>query len=403
MKTGIIGAGPAGMMAALQACRSGTRVLLLDANPTIGRKLAATGSGRGNLSNRQAAADKYHCDATHVLENIFSQFGHDQLIAWLEQHGVLTQTTEDGWTYPLSNSAANVVDILNSHLVQSGVEIYTQTLITDVQKEGALFHLLTADAKRTFEVDRLIIAAGGPAYPQLGARRTIHTILKKLGHSILPVLPALAPLLTEARSFHRLQGVRLDAGVTLLADGKQIGSTFGNIIFTTWGLNGPGVMDLSHLVSLHPTAELELRLDLSGRHFHKVNQLIHDPANEAMPLVVILESLLPIKMAQFILDQSGLKADSAVGDCSQKEFKVLLKTLTQQVVHVKGTKGFKESQVSTGGVPLKEVHAESLASKKCPGLYLAGEVLNVCGPCGGFNLQWAFSSGYVAGKHCVSD
>ena len=403
MKVGIIGGGPAGIIAALQARQAGAQVLLLDANPAIGRKLAATGSGRGNLSNRQATADKYFCDAPRVLETIFSQFGHTQLLNWLEQHGIFTYTTEDGWTYPVSNLAANVVDILTAHLIRSGVEIISQTLITDIQKAGEIFHLSTADTRRSFAVDRVVIATGGPAYPQLGARDTLNATLMKLGHSILPVLPALAPLVTEAGPFHKLQGVRLDAGVSLLAEGKEIGRTFGNIIFTAWGLNGPGVMDLSHLVNLHTSPKLTLSLDLTGRRPAEINRLINDPRNISMPMIILLESILPVKLVRFILEQSGLKADMAVGECSKKELGAVKEALTHQAVQVKGTKGFKESQLSSGGVPLKEVNAESLESRKWRGLYLAGEVLNVIGPCGGFNLQWAFSSGYVAGKHSVAD
>jgi len=403
MKIGIIGGGPAGMMAALQARHAGAQVLLMDANPAIGRKLAATGSGRGNLSNRQATADKYFCDAPRVLETIFSQFGHIQLLRWLEQHSIFTYTTEDGWTYPVSNLAANVVDILTAHLIQSGVEIISQTLITDIQKVGGGFHLYTADTRRSFAVDRVVVATGGPAYPQLGARDTINAILMKLDHSILPVLPALAPLVTEAGPFHKLQGVRLDAGVSLLAEGKEIGRTFGNIIFTTWGLNGPGVMDLNHLVNLHSSSKLTLYLDLTGGHSAEIDRLINDSRNISMPMIVLLESILPVKLARFILEQSRLKPDISVGECSNKELNAVKEALTHQAVQVKGSKGFKESQLSTGGVPLKEVNAESLESGKCRGLYLAGEVLNVIGPCGGFNLQWAFSSGYVAGKHSVAD
>jgi len=403
MKIGVIGGGPAGMIAALQARQAGAQVLLLDANPTIGRKLAATGSGRGNLSNRQANAEKYFCDDPSVLKAVLAQFGHARLLKWLEQHGIPTYTTDDGWTYPVSNMAANVVDILIAHLKHCGVEIHTHTLIIDILKKDNGFLLTTADARRSFTVERVVVTSGGPAYPQLGSRDNLHACLKKLGHSTLPVLPALAPLVTDAVPFQKLQGVRLDAGIRLLADNKEIGKTFGNIIFTAWGLNGPGVMDLSHLVNWHSSSTLTLSLDLTGGQYDEIDRLINDPKNESMPMIVLLESILPIKLARFILEQNGLKTDVVVGDCSKKEINAVKNALTQLLVQVKGTRGFKESQLSTGGVPLKDVNPESLQSLKCRGLYLAGEVLNVIGACGGYNLQWAFSSGYVAGKHSAAD
>jgi predicted Rossmann fold flavoprotein len=399
MKIAIIGAGPAGIMAALEARKKQADVLLIDANPSVGRKLAATGSGRCNLTNTHAQPERYFTSAPEQLSKVFSRFGNKELITWLENLGIFTYASADGWVYPLSNSAQNVVDILTAQLNEAGIEKHLQTLITDIQFVGKQFHLSTQDPARSFRAERVIIAAGGPATPQLGARDNIYAILKRLGQPILPVEPALAPLLTDAKSFHKLQGVRLDAGVTLLAKGKEIGNTMGNIIFTSWGLNGPGVMDLSHLVSQHTNEELELRLDFLPDQEPLFQELLLKKKRSSIPVFILLESFLPSKVAHFILEQCHLPEDKQINQMDESEFIQLSKTLHNQKVAVKGVKGFKDCQLSTGGVPLSEIDPDSMQSLKVNGLFFAGEILDVNGPCGGYNLQWAFTSGFVAGNH----
>jgi predicted Rossmann fold flavoprotein len=399
MKTAVIGGGPAGMMAALEARKKQGEVLLMDANPSVGRKLAATGSGRCNLTNSHAQPESYYTSSPNNLIKIFSMFGYKELISWLENLGIFTYTTEDGWVYPLSNSAQNVVDILTANLLESGIEIYPHTFITDLQYNGNIFKLYTQDPCHSFSADRVIIATGGPAFPQLGARENIYSILKQLGHTILPVRPALAPVLMNGKFFHRLQGVRLDVGTTLLAKGKEIGKCIGNIIFTSWGLNGPGVMDLSHLVSLHSNERMELRLDFLPNQDKQLQDLIQKQIKSNIPLFIFLESFLPSKVAYFILEDCQIPQEKPINQINELEISRILQAIHNQKVIIKGVKGFKECQLSTGGVPLSEINPDSMQSLKIKGLFFAGEILDVNGPCGGYNLQWAFTSGFVAGNH----
>jgi predicted Rossmann fold flavoprotein len=399
MKVAVIGAGPAGIIAALEARKKQTEVLLIDANPSVGRKLAATGSGRCNLTNTHAQPERYYTSTPENLIKIFSKFGNKDLITWLKNLGIFTYATEDGWMYPLSNSAQNVVDILTAHLTEAGIENHLQTLITDIQLIGNKFKCSTQDPFRSFITEQVIIATGGPAYPQLGARENIYAILKRLGHTILPVKPALAPLLTDAKSFHKLQGVRLDAGVALLADGREIGRATGNIIFTSWGLNGPGVMDLSYLVSLHSNENLELRLDFLPNQHEQFEELIQKQIRSSIPLFILMKSFLPPKVAQFILEQCRIPTEKPANQMDKSKLSTVLQTLRNQKVAIKGVKGIKECQLSIGGVPLSEIDPDSMQSLKVNGLFFAGEILDVSGPCGGYNLQWAFTSGFVAGNH----
>jgi predicted Rossmann fold flavoprotein len=401
MRIAIIGAGPAGMTAAIEAARTKAEVLLLDANPNPGRKLGVTGSGRCNLSNTHANPDKYHTSDPEPLIKILNQFGNRELITWLERMGIYTTTTEDGWVYPASFSAQNVVDIFQAQLKANGVAIHPHTLITEIHPEGNQFNLSTQDKKNFFTADKVVIATGGPAAPQLGARQDIYPVLKQLGHTILPVKPALAPILTDPRQFHKLQGVRLDAGITLLVDARKIVQTIGNIIFTSWGINGPGVMDLSHLVHQYDPQNLELSIDFMPHQPERLEKMIQKKENGQLALSVLLKSFFPAKLAEYFLDQCRIPLEKTSGQITDLDRIRLLKAIHQQGVKIMGVKGFKDCQLSTGGVPLKEIDAETMHSTIVSGLSLAGEVLDVIGPCGGYNLQWAFSSGYIAGKRIL--
>jgi len=397
-QVGVIGSGPAGMTAALEASQTKAQVILLDANPTPGRKLAATGSGRGNITNAKIQASKYFCSSLNFIDTALQQFGQPELIHWLDEKGIFTYATPDGWYYPLSDSAANVAQILHAHLLASGVKVVDQTLITDIEPEADGFRLSTSDPNHSFQVNRLIVACGSPSYPQLGARDNLPQVLKNLGHTIHSILPALAPLLCDVRPTHKLQGVRLDAGVKLLMEGKVIAETLGNIIFTSWGLNGPGVMDLSHLVNRNKKRTLEIELNLIPQYLPLLNSLMEKKAHDSLPVGVLLDSVLPTKLTAWALEHAKLPLDCHINELDKRTIQQLLDGLQHLRLSIKGTKGFKDCQASIGGVAVEEVDAGSMQSKKIPGLFLAGEVLDVSGPCGGYNLQWAFTSGHIAGR-----
>lgn len=397
MKVGIIGAGPAGMMAALEARKSGAVVLLFDGNPSVGRKLLVTGAGRCNLTNSAVAAERYHCADQSWIGAILNGFGHADLLKYLREIGVLTYATADGWCYPRSESAAAVTAIFDAALHQAGVEIHTSTFIMAIDRSRRGF-LIASDSGESFEIDRLVIASGGKAYPSLGSTGALFTVMQKLGHRIIPVLPALAPILADMKAYHKLQGVRLDARVSLFEKNSLLGSATGNLIFTEWGLNGPAVMDLSHLVSARPDGELCLELNLIFDCEAELLGMIKKQHDHPVSLRVLLGSALPPKVSPFVLNLAGIPADVIIKDLSNDQIEKVLFLLTHLPFRVKGVRGFEYCQVSSGGIAVDEVDAQSLQSKIIPGLFFAGEVLDVTGPCGGYNLQFAFSSGFLAGK-----
>jgi predicted Rossmann fold flavoprotein len=403
-KVGIIGAGPTGMMAALEAAKRGTRVLLFDSNPMVGRKLLVTGNGRCNLTNANVAADRYTCADPAFLEQALAKFGHEHLIAALRELGIPTYATHDGWCYPLSNSAATVVDTFAVALKLAGVEVHLRHKITHIRRSKGKFALEAdvPDGARTYTVERVVVAAGGKAHPALGSKGECFPLLEELGHTVVPVYPALVPIRAEVKQFHKLQGVRLDVGLALYQGDKKLGETVGNLLFTQFGFSGPASMDLSHLVSTHLGSghegpSLRLTLNLIPYHLKELRQLVARRRAEPIPVRVVLGAVLPVKIPPVFLPLAGLSPDVRLNQISNRDLEKLLDLLTGISVKVKGTRSFKFSQLSTGGVPVTEVIPSTMASRRVKGLYLAGEVLDVVGPCGGYNLQYAFTSGAIAG------
>jgi predicted Rossmann fold flavoprotein len=396
-KVGIVGAGPAGMMAALQASAAGAGVLLFDSNPTPGRKLLVTGSGHCNITNANVSAEHYACADQAWMQQVLTRFGHADLRAFLAEIGILTYATPDGWCYPLSESAQTVVDAFIAALTLTNIELHTETKIKDIRREKTGFTLIT-DGDERFTVERLILASGGKAYPTLGSTGELFPALERMGHRVLPVLPALAPVRAELGPFRTLQGVRMDVQATLLDGKTRLATIHGNLIVTEWGFNGPAVMDLSHLVSIQPGHDLRLELNLLAANEAALKSLIERKRHLSIPLSVILEAVLPPKVPPAFLKAAGLSMNVTLKEIPEGKLEKLLHLLTHASVSVKGTRGFEYCQLKTGGVPVTEVDPASMASRRVPGLYLIGEVLDVVGPCGGYNLQFAFSSGAIAGK-----
>ncbi len=394
-KIAIIGAGPAGMMASIMAAKSGNDVSLIDSNAQVGRKLLVTGAGRCNLTNAHVSAEKYACENIRWLETVLGHYTRTQLLDFLDSIGVPSYATDDGWYYPLSESAHAVADAFEAALLRSRVKLLLKKKVTGIDRNDNQFEVMLH--REALRVDRIICASGGKAYPTLGSDGSLVSVIQNLGHKINPLLPALAPVTADMRSFQDIQGVRLDAEVKLIQHGKQLASTVGNIIFTQWGINGPGVMDISHHISMNTSKDMFLEIDLLHRFSDKIHALLLDEKNKEMPVRVALQSVLPPKMAVFIAKSSGIDHSSKLGSLSKPDLEGLFRNATRLKLTVSGTRGFDYCQVSTGGVPLEEVNPVTLESLVLPDLFLAGEILDVTGPCGGFNLHFAFTTGALAG------
>lgn len=396
----IIGAGPAGMTAALFAARAGAKVTLIEGNASVGRKLLVTGAGRCNLSNQNAKAESYTCEDGQWIQQVLSRFGYAELLDFLESVGILTCATIDGWCYPLSESAQTVVDAFAAALEQADVSLLLDHKVTSIRNTGHGFEI-GFKTQRAVECETLLVAAGGAAYPTLGSRGQLFPMLKELGHTIHPVVPALAPVTCEMSAYSRLQGVRLDANVKLYEDQELLAETTGNLIFTSWGLNGPAVMDLSHHISTRPDARLHLALNPLFASETALRSLVREKRYTSTLLTILLGAALPPKLAMAVLPMAGLTIHAKVNEVSDAELEKLFALLTALPFKVTGVRGFEYCQVSAGGVPVSEVDPATMRSRVVPNLLLAGETLDVVGPCGGYNLQFAFSTGAIAGMGAI--
>jgi predicted Rossmann fold flavoprotein len=398
MKIAVIGAGPAGMMAAIQAARAGAEVHLFDGNDMVGRKLLVTGSGRCNITNQGVSAGRYTCSNPAGLARLLLSYGEHDLIAFLEEIGVPTFSTSDGWFYPVSESAAAVTDAFAAALAEAGVVLHLGNKVGVILKIRNYFELKGQHSGEHIRFDACVVASGGKAYPTLGSTGELFSQVRAFGHTINPLYPALAPVLADVKAYLPLLGVRMDAAVRLYLGNQLQAETLGNLIFTQWGLNGPAVMDLSHHISQQAGAPFELSLNLIAGNEQKINKVIASKRQSSYPLKVVLQSVLSPKVSAFMIERAHLSADVMMKNVTDEKLKEIITGLSDIRLKVQGVRGFEYCQLSVGGVPFDEVEETTMQSKRVPGLFLAGEVLDVVGPCGGYNLQFAFSSGAAAGR-----
>ena len=400
MNFGIIGAGPAGIFSALMIKESNPEhtVTLFDGNQKIGRKLFATGNGRCNITNMNAGPGSYFSVRPGDLSPVFDRFGPKQIREKLLGYGIPTVETEDGWVYPQSWSAANVVQILCDALSFRGIDIRSGDRVTAINPGSAGFVLTSKQTGKSSPFDRIVLTSGSRAFPQLGANTSILSELFQFGHRDLPFIPALAPVNAKGDIFKALQGVRVDADVTVLRGKEELGSSFGNIIFTDYGLNGPGIMNVSHFISDKNAADYVLRLNfLPGDLGRQLDSIFYKHINRDYPYRSVYLSVLPGKLVEYFFKIWKLDPETSCRRIDSRTFRIHLKRLQNGLIPIEGTRGFNFGQAAAGGIPLEEVDLHTMQSRKRKGLYFAGEVLDVVGPCGGYNLTWAIASGLAAG------
>ena len=389
------------MMAAIQAAEGSGRITLFEHNPTIGRKLLVTGSSRCNLTNDAVGATAYYCEDQAWMESFLETFGVEEFRRAFDRLGIPTRKTEDGWYYPRSKSAQAVVEILGEGLAKRGIELRVATHVINFTKKDKGFEIeSTALGSHRHEIfDLLVLGAGGKAYPELGSRGELFGALENLGHHVQALLPALGPIFADLGAFKELKGQRFDVLASIWHDQERLGQTKGNIIINQGGFNGPGVMNLSHLVALHPGADLTLQLNFIAPFWSDLADILTGQVAHPRSLRAGLLRYFTPKAADFFIRQAGLDPEFKLNALSEEQIRHLLEVTAEAKFHVSGSGSFRNSQVSVGGVPVGEVDPLSMESRLVPGLYLVGETLDVAGPCGGFNLHFAFGSGYLAGTH----
>jgi hypothetical protein len=399
---GVVGAGAAGLMAAAFAASSGACVTLLERTKDGGRKILISGGGRCNVLPSVLAPERFVTDSpTHLLRGMLRAWPlHEQRAFFEDDLQIpLALEEESGKLFPRSNKAKDVRDALIGFARSKGVEIQFDTTLTDFNASTTGFALTTS--KGDLQVDRVIVATGGLSVPATGSDGTGLDIARRLGHRMIDTYPALTPLFGKDESHTSLSGVSLDVRLRALVrrslgEGGKVGSktieTFGGFLFTHRGYSGPSVLDISHLTARgeRPT----IRATWSVRTAAEWTKDFEAPS---ATVLTILARYIPARLAEHLMIGIGIPDDRRTSSLKRSERLALIDALTGYPLPWSGNEGYKKAEVTGGGVALDEVDPKTLESKRVPGLYLCGEMLDAFGPIGGHNFAWAWATGRAAG------
>ncbi len=397
----VVGGGAAGLVAAVSGARRGAAVKVLERLPRAGKKLLATGGGRSNLLNENLAASAFTSTDPVLVASVLDRFGKTEIRAFFEDLGLRLKTEEDGRVYPATNQASSVLKVLELEAGRLGIPVETGFEASDLTRSSGGFSVASMDG-RTVEARTVILAGGGRSYPALGSNGSCYGLAGRFGHSLVPPVPSAVPLLAKDKMGHFLQGQKLRAGISSLIDGRVVRTAEGELLFTQYGLSGTAALDVSESLSIAVNREgkkdAAVIVDLVP--FMSEEDLAAELSRRGAagwPAKDLGAGLLPEKFAlvmpQFVRDAGAPAGKASRAGTARK----LAAALKARKFAVQGTRGWNEAEFTSGGVDAREVKPRTLESKLRQGLYFAGEVLDVQGGRGGYNLAWAWASGFVAG------
>lgn len=396
MNVCVIGGGAAGMLAALTAAENGHRVLLLERQSRVGRKLLATGNGRCNLSNYHVSPAHYHGGAG-FCDFALSQFDVGETLQYFASLGLLTVSEASGRIYPMSNMAGSVLDVLRYALERPEIDLQTGQTVTAVRKIPEGFSVKTETD--TFSARCLILAAGGAAGSKVGGGMDGYRLAKSLGHHRTALYPSLVQLKTDPTYPRALKGVKAQCGISICRGSQVLARNSGEVLFTEYGVSGPAIFDLSRSVSAggsNLTCLLNFFPDWEEAEvLHWLSQ--RQAAMAAHEASALLTGSCHTRLGQMICKSAGFTNQRAAG-LTRDDLRRIARQATHFALPITGTCGFDQAQVTAGGLDTSEFDPRTLQSRLVPGLYACGELLDIDGDCGGYNLQWAWSSGRLAGK-----
>ena len=404
MKTeiAVIGGGASGLMAAITAKKSGKEVIILERKDRILKKVLITGNGRCNITNVNANISNYFGKNISSVENILNRFTPQDTMDFFNELGIVCNEENRGKVYPLSGQASSVVDALRFEAEKLGIKIETEFYVRKIEKDGFKFRIYSEDKKK-IEAGRVILAAGGQSYPELGSNGSGFELAKELGHSVTKLSPSIVQLKTEKNQVKGLQGIKTDVAVTAYGDNKKICTYDGELLFTDYGISGNVVFNISFVMPLYKNVEFEIDF-MEKFDYNELYEMLKERKRILSHLTMenYFNGMINKKLGQFLSKVSGIeKLSKPVKDLNDSDIRKLCTVLKKYRVKILETTGFKNAQVTAGGVLLDEVNTETLESKIVKGLYFSGEVLDVYGECGGFNLQWAWASGHIAGENAA--
>lgn len=403
----IIGGGAAGMMAAISARKRGAEVTILERNPRIGKKILVTGNGRCNFTNINVDANCYQGENPRFVYSALAGFGVEDTIAFFEQLGIAHKVEEQGKVFPMSDQASSVLDVMLYELKEVGVEVICDAYVKKISKAKEGFSLELENGN-VLHGDKVILATGGKAMPSTGSDGNGFALVEALGHTITPIFPGLVQLKLEGEYFQRIQGVKFVGTAEILHNNKSVAKDRGDILFANYGISGPPILQISRKAGelLQKGEEVVLKISLIDS--IPIDELVEKllltrfKNKPAKTIEFSLVGLINKRLIPVVLKEAGIEdLRRPVLNLSVQECESIAKLMTDWRFKVRGTKGWSSAQVTAGGVATSEINQKTMESKVVPGLFFAGEIMDIDGQCGGFNLQWAWASGYIAGQHAA--
>ena len=396
----IIGAGASGLIAAIASARAGQSVTLLEQNNKIGKKILVSGNGKCNIDNKYISPNRFHSQNPGFIEEVLEGYGFEVIEKFFTSIGLELVEEKEGKMFPMSLQASSVVELLEYEAERVGVQIICDCAVTSINREGDTFTLETTQGTKTCE--KLLLASGSPAAPQLGGSNSGYAFATKMGHTLIPRHPSLVQLCSEENWVKSASGVKVAGLAKLYANGEYITEKKGDLLFTNYGISGLATLDLSREVSTRLAGYdyCELNLDLMPELSKEklTNLLLGRIQKESTkPLTLWLQGIINKKLIHIILEQSKCKV-KVESELNRKEIGKLVYTFKNLKLSINDTKGFKGAEVTTGGINTREVNPQTMESKLIPNLFFAGEILDVDGDRGGFNFHFAWVSGLRVGQ-----
>lgn len=401
----IVGAGASGLMAAITAARQGSSVLVLEQKDKAGKKILATGNGKCNFTNKFQALECYRSDDSAFAMKVLSCFDTTRTLSFFEELGICPKE-RDGYYYPNSEQAASIVSVLMLECIKLKISFSYNETVKSIKKPyfTVLTEVLGQAQSKTYQAKRVVLSTGGCASPKLGSDGSGYQLAKSLGHRIIKPLPALVQLKSPDKYCKTVSGVRTNAAVAAYAGKAMLAKEEGEIIFTDYGISGIPVMQISRYVAkaLDHGDKVTLSLDFLPEVPKTEITLMLQKRIKQNPSKTMEELLLGIlnhKLSYIIIKEAGLDPIKQSKSVTLPEIEKIAAGIKEFRMNINDTNSFENAQVCAGGAATEEINSDTMESKLVHGLYLTGELVDVDGTCGGYNLQWAWSSGYLAGLH----
>jgi len=410
----IVGAGAAGLMSAIWVGRTAhakgacLQILLLDSTAKIGAKILMSGGTRCNVTNREVLPSDYTGGPAHFIRHVLAAFTPKETTTFFQEIGVALELESTGKYFPTTHSARTVLNALMHEAERVSVHLERSVCVTGIQKEGSLFHLSGPDLSFKMLARKVVLTTGGLSYPETGSDGTGYRLAETFGHKLTPRFPSLTPFLSVDKDWRSLSGISIEAKLSLFKRSKKTHETKGAFLFTHFGFSGPVVLDMSrHYATIKseedPSVEVSFLPTLNDEVLQSVfGSWQNDKPGKQVKNLLHEALALPSRFVEVLFHKMKISSEQLIGKLSREDRKQLVRSLLRYPLEVTGLYGYQKAEVTAGGVCLREVKPQTMESKLIEGLYFAGEMLDVDGRIGGFNFQWAWSTGAISGKNACS-